>query len=240
MKISYCTSCKGRLWQLEKVLFDNLTRLSQTGAEWLIFDYHCPDKLFEKLSKNKLFRKLFETEQVKMFKLSEDLPYSMPLAKNASHLYSTGDFLFNLDADNYISNSHIQIEKLTPNQYLWVKHVIDNGTCGRIGVPRVIFEEQRGYDLALVGAGYEDLDFINRLNKMQYQQVKEKTITLPIQNTRADTLVNIATTLVAADIYEENYYRSQANSLNRNYVVNPNGLLVYENEDISGSIFRIE
>lgn len=240
MKVSYCTSCKGRLWQLERVLFDNLARLSQVDAEWLIFDYHCPDKIFEKLSKNKLFRKLFENEKIKMFRLSEDLPFSMPLAKNASHLHSTGEWLFNLDADNYISNSYGQIKTLAPDQYIWVKNTVDNGTCGRIGLSRKMFEKHRGYDLTLEGAGYDDIDFVNRLKKAGYSQIMEKSITLPIQNTRADTLRNIANPLAAIDIYRENYYKSLLNSENGNYIVNPKGLLMYEDEDISGSIFRIE
>ena len=49
VKISYCSTCKGRLDQLKRTLMPNLNSLSDIDAEWIIVDYGCSDKTKEAL-----------------------------------------------------------------------------------------------------------------------------------------------------------------------------------------------
>lgn len=237
--ISYCTTCKGRRWQLEQVLFDNLCRLKDIDAEWIIFDYHCPDQLLDNLMRFPLFSKLLEKEKVKIYRLTEDLPFDMPLAKNAAHVHAIGDIVFNLDADNFIGISHLELEKLKKDEFLWISKSLDNGTCGRIGLDRNLFLEVGGYNTALSGAGYEDIELIRRLLALGKVHVKERGTITPVQNTRADTLKYISPELSKDGIYEINREKAKKISANGNMKVNPSGLLMYNGFDITDSIIRL-
>ncbi len=238
MKVSYCTSCKGRLWQLEKVLFDNLRRLNQIDAEWVIFDYHCPDQPFDKLMKSGLFKKLYEEEKIKYLRLNIDLAFSMPLAKNVPHYFASGDYLFNLDADNFIGDSFQKLTTLGNEKFLWVREKKDNGTMGRIGVHRDRFYQLRGYDLDLYGAGYEDIDFTNRLRNIGLEAIYEKLVLEPIQNTRNDTLAFVKDKDVV-DYYTLNQKKGVERLKGSEVVINPNGMLLFEGMELMSHIVRI-
>lgn len=240
MLVSYCTVCKGRLWQLQQVLMANLTRLQRIDAEWVIFDYHCPDQLFRKLSHLKMFRELFEQEKVKMYRLTEDIMFSMPLAKNMAHYYGTGDYLYSLDADNFIGASYEHMASLQPSEFSWVRSQQDNGTMGRIGASRKAFHEVGGYDLSLIGAGYEDIDYKDRLLRLGLTIKSEPDCVLPIQNTRDDTTANLDKSLTTAEYFEANRERWLKNRHDNVIKVNDTGLLMAEGRDLTDLIIRIE
>ena len=42
--ISFCTVCKGRLWQLKQTIFHNLNQL-ESDCELVLLDYQSPDGL---------------------------------------------------------------------------------------------------------------------------------------------------------------------------------------------------
>ena len=239
MLVSYCTTCKGRLWQLKQVMFENLCRLDKLDAEWIILDYHCPDQLFENLMKNNLFDRLHSEGKVKLYRLNAEFPFSMPLAKNLAHSFSGGDIVFNLDADNYIGNSFGQLSTLKRDEFLWVSLSRDNGTCGRIGTHRQSFFDLGGYDLELEGAGYEDLDFVQRLVKTGHGRVKERGIITPVQNTRADTLALLDPGLQQVDIYQLNRAKSNEQIAAGKRKVNLNGLALYKGIDLTEFVVRL-
>ena len=235
--ISYCTSCKGRRYQLQSTLYHNLQRLKEIDAEWIILDYHSNDNLAE-LLKLPWFKQLFDIEKIKMFRVTEDFPFEMPLAKNLAHRYASGDILFNLDADNFIDNSYEALSILKEDQFLWTKGLRDNGTGGRIGCHRKHFMELNGYNLDYAGAGYEDIDFAYRLQKLNLEKVECDVRILPIKNTREDTLKH---TVPGMDHYEINRAKWNKDKNDPDHIrVNPEGMLHYQGRDIGDIVIRVE
>lgn len=75
-KISFCTTCKGRLWQLEQTLPKNLSLLND-NSEIILLDYKSPDNLKEYIF-SKFFRYL-ENGKLKYFEMVEDYAYIFQL-----------------------------------------------------------------------------------------------------------------------------------------------------------------
>lgn len=203
MKVSYCSTCKGRLWQLEKTLMPNLLQLSKIDAEWIIVDYASPDGFADILMFNNLARSLMEQGKLKIYQHRLGmLPFSMPLAKNLAHHFATGEYVFNLDIDNFIGNSYEQIISLQENEYIWaVNQHPKSGLEGRLGMKRSVFEQLRGYDLDLVGAGYDDINLAARLDKQGFKLRVEKKVIPAVKNTATDTIMFVDTQNTPTELY---------------------------------------
>ena len=163
MKISFCTNCKGRLWQLEQTIFKNMSML-EDDCEMVLLDYQSPDGLEE------FIRTHFDAEltsgKLKYFKLMHDYNYSCAYAKNVVHRLATGTILFNLDADNFIQPGLVdELRGLRKNKIL--HHItkstpIDSGSFGRIGYHAEAFHRLNGYRESIIGMGADDGDLISR------------------------------------------------------------------------------
>ena len=224
MKVSYCSTCKGRLWQLEKTLMPNLLQLSKIDAEWIIVDYASPDGFADILMNNNLARNVMEQGKLKIYQHRLGmLPFSMPLAKNLAHHFATGEYVFNLDIDNFIGNSYEQIISLQENEYIWaVNQSPKSGLEGRLGMKRSVFEQLQGYDLDLVGAGYDDINLATRLKKHGFK-LRVETIVIPaVKNTASDTIMFVDTSGSATELYRNSKQIHDMKMLN-DAVVNPNG-----------------
>lgn len=224
MKVSYCSTCKGRLWQLEKTLMPNLLQLSKIDAEWIIVDYASPDGFADILMNNNLARNLMEQGKLKIYQHHLGmLPFSMPLAKNLAHHFATGEYVFNLDIDNFIGNSYEQIISLQENEYIWaVNQSPNSGLEGRLGMKRSVFEQLRGYDLDLVGAGYDDINLATRLKKQGFKLCVETKVIPAVKNSATDTITFVDTSGSVTELYRNSKQIHDMKMLN-DAVVNPNG-----------------
>lgn len=232
-KVSYCSSCKGRLWQLKTTLAANLDRLSDIDAEWVILDYSCPDKVSEFLLSHAPSVKAMKEGKLKLYKLEQDLEFSMPLAKNLAHLMGEGDILFNLDIDNFIGNSFEVLKTMKSNQYCHLDTgFANNGQGGRIGVYKDVFCDVGGYDLDYVGYGYDDIDFISRLKKLEMEIVLETVETKPIPNTPQQSDKYLIDGIKHRDACKRNRLLHLEKLQNLNPNVNPKGLNIYKGEAI--------
>ena len=194
MKISFCQTCKNRLYQLDKTIFKNLESIKKDGnSELVLVNYGDTEGLDDFI--NKYF--LFDIRDKALIYLKRDNVdfFEMSKAKNLSHFGATGDYLFNLDADNFINNeinSYRNVWSKYPNSLI---HGMTNsknfndGSYGRIGIKKEIFNDLGGYDEDFIGIYYEDTDLINRclLSKMPYAQItsNEKVC---IENTRKEAI----------------------------------------------------
>ena len=102
MKISFCTTCSNRFYQLEKTIDNTYSFIKNNpDTEWVIVNYGSKDNLhnfmLEKLS-NMSSRVIYANE-------ISGRPWHMSCAKNAAHVAATGDILLNLDCDNFIGNT---------------------------------------------------------------------------------------------------------------------------------------
>lgn len=173
MKVSFCTTCMGRLHHLKETLPKNLEdNQDHPDVEFVILDYNSQDGLESWVRTN-----FGDSGRISYWRESTASRWKMPHAKNIAHLLATGDIVCNLDADNLTGPQYAatlsDIFSSAPRTL--VTHLHGGGYGGRVAVLREEFLGLRGYDEALsYGWGMEDDDFKLRaiaagLTKMEIQ-----------------------------------------------------------------------
>lgn len=189
--ISFCTTCKGRLWQLEKTLFRNLLILNE-NSEIVLLNYQSPDNLEEYIFSN--FKKELESGKLKYYSLQNSFSFTMSYAKNVAHKLASGDILFNLDADNYIYlGLQEELSNLRDNEIHIPNYLNLNskeGCYGRLGYSKKLFYKLNGYDETILGMKADDYDLVQRsLNKFKTKQIQAKRSVSCIQNSKEEKLL---------------------------------------------------
>ena len=190
-KISFCTTCKNRKWQLEKTLLNNLNALDDE-CEIVLIDYISKDSLSKWIWEN--FKSFIQSGKLVFFELKTKLPWNVSVAKNLAHRLANGKYLFNLDADNFIDHTDIIYLKnyskknIAVHQYTNIKF---DGSYGRIGLSKKLFFQMGGYNECLLPMGAQDIDLIHRLNLMKIKICKKKLPTKEaIRNNFNDKIIN--------------------------------------------------
>src|SRR5580658_6460795 len=109
MRVSFCTTCHNRAFQLKTVFEQNLrTVLAEDDVEWIILNYNSTDDIddfiFAKLSTS--------ANRIVYARETSGRLWHSSIAKNIAHKLGTGDILMNLDCDNYISDATCVIRKI--------------------------------------------------------------------------------------------------------------------------------
>ncbi len=192
IKVSYCTTCHGRLWQVAQTLFDNLRRLRE-DEELVLVDYGSRDGLERFVSSSPVCQKAIEAGRL-VYARTEAKHYHCPKAKNLAHRLGRGELLVNLDADNsnqgmrrVISRSFsgnqdviLQMDEGTRGDPL-------RGTFGRICIPRYWFYRLGGYDESFAPIGHQDQDLIWRSKALGLRHLSSRTGGPgPIRNTMVE------------------------------------------------------
>ncbi len=164
MKISFCTTCMGRLHHLMETLPKNIKdNENYHDIEFLVLDYNSPDGLESWMKKE--MAGLMKDGLVTYWRERSTKRWRMPHAKNLSHLLATGDIVCNVDADNLTGNSYAArlAECFSEGTPTIVTHIHGGGFGGRIALRMPDFLKLRGYDEKLsFGWGWEDDDFKRR------------------------------------------------------------------------------
>lgn len=147
MKISYCTVCSNRLWQLKQTIDHNLSFMQSNEFELCILAYN--DNTVEPYLRTH-YSEYISDGRLKVrthhdnYQPMDGSNFACGYVKNLSHAMGTGEILFNLDADNFIDNAHDILLTLQPNEV--IKNVaIPDGRSGRIGLYRTLFDRVNGY-----------------------------------------------------------------------------------------------
>jgi len=190
-KASFCATCKNRLWQLRHTLPLNIEAIRADGcAELVLVNYNSRDGLddwvrqFQSEIDSGLLRYVHERTQ----------PYfHCSKAKNLAHLAATGDFVVNLDADNFIGTTIATFREIWTEDSDTMIHGFcgdfHDGTYGRIGVPKGVFLALGGYDEGMLPIGHEDRDLIKRATAfgLKFRRLKQGGIPA-IRNTIRDKM----------------------------------------------------
>jgi hypothetical protein len=162
IRISFCTTCHNRAYQLRQTLEANATVIAGSRQiEWIILNYGSNDDL------HPFMTSLLPTLSSRVTYARERTvrPWHMSIAKNLAHQLGTGRLLMSLDCDNFIGDALPVLEagaaagwKLV---HLW-SGIFRDGTCGRIAIARDIFRALGGYDEALFPMSYQDRDLLAR------------------------------------------------------------------------------
>jgi predicted glycosyltransferase involved in capsule biosynthesis len=162
--ISFCSTCKNRLWQLRQTLPANLDAIRQDGhAELVLVNYNSRDGLdrwirrFKSDMRSGVLRYVHQRTE-KFFHASK--------AKNLAHFGARGEFVFNLDADNFIGETLPTMRELWSREPERIIHGFSgrykDGSYGRIGMRRRTFLRLGGYDEAMLPMGHQDRDLLSR------------------------------------------------------------------------------
>lgn len=161
--ISFCVTCRNRLWQIKKTLPENIDLINDSH-EMVLVDYGSTDGLSEWVWSN--FKSHIENKKMIFFEVKNEVRWNVARAKNLAHRLASGEYLFNLDADNFLTLSDIKVigkaHELGLHSHQWSMSWED-GSFGRIGVPKRVFEDIGGYDETLLPMGGQDIDILNRL-----------------------------------------------------------------------------
>lgn len=192
MLISYCSQIKNRFYQFKQTFNHNLEIIKNNeNTEWIIVDCDSSDdmsdfmKYFIKSSKH--------IDRIQYYRTINFKNYSIPIAKNFSARLSSGDYLFNLDVDNFIGDATESIMKLVPKGICC--NILRKGVYGRIGYSREIFNKVGGYDESFLPAGKHDTDLKLRCGLVGYEFVDTPCKTEAILNSKYETTKNIESDL---------------------------------------------
>lgn len=192
IRVSYCTTCHGRLWQLAQTLFENLDRLHE-DEEIVLLDYGSPDGLSRFVESSQRCRDAMNQGRL-TYVYTEAEKHHCPRAKNLAHRMGRGDILVNLDADNSNAGMRAVIDRHFPDRIDDVVVQMNDGaagTFGRICIPRYWFYTLGGYDESFGPSAYQDHDLLNRAAASGLQYIWAPSDTPPpIFNTIEEKVSN--------------------------------------------------
>jgi hypothetical protein len=158
--VAIITTCKGRLDFLRR----SLPRMVATGLPVTVVDYDCPEGTAVYVAST------YPT--VRVVSVPDRPVWNQPEACNAGARGIDDDFLLFLDADILLGDAfgHF-LAGIVPseNEFFWGTG--DPQLCGQCLIPRRRFDEIGGYDLAITGWGYHDVDLYSRLRLRGLRQI---------------------------------------------------------------------
>ena len=171
-KISFCTTCMGRLYNLKETLPQNIQdNKKYKNIEFVILDYNSDDGLGEWIKKNMMEH--IKSGKLAYYRTEEPKYFSMAHSRNIAFKVATGDIVNNLDADNYTRSMIKENPLICWAEYLnkianekKEKVIFAKGKRmmhGRVGFYRNEFiNTLGGYDESLLGYGHDDHDLVKR------------------------------------------------------------------------------
>jgi glycosyl transferase family 2 len=177
VRISFCVTCKNRLWQLRHTFPANVDAVAADGAaELVLLNYNSADGLDRWVRR---FEADVERGLVRYVHERSAPHFHCSKAKNLAHLAATGDFVVNLDADNLVGDTIAAWRRAWDERPDTVLHGFSgdygDGTYGRIGVPRTTFLAIGGYDEAMLPLSQQDKDLIMRAEAsgLRYRKIPQ-------------------------------------------------------------------
>ena len=177
-----------RLYQLKQTLSHNLQVLRE-DEEICLVNYNSMDGLDEWIKDN--FVEYIENKKLIYFYTIQPKSFHASKSKNLAHRLGNGEWLFNLDTDNFISHtSRKKLKNPKNDYYLWEMRPMRSDTTGRICLRKEHFYKIGGYDETFYPIGYQDMDLIKMLELNSIKCVRNKCNRncFPIKNSREETI----------------------------------------------------
>ena len=197
----------GRTHHLKQTLLQNIHDSTGPGApdvEFVVVDYNSRDGLKEWILTEPELQPFLESDVLKYARYPEATSFHHAHAKNMAHRLATGDFLCNLDADNFLGygfasrlaqNFGRDSDALVLPDLSLTRHtpVEERGFYGRIAMSAKNFLKLGGYDEDRRGWGGEDTDLILRAlsSGMKADPFSEKSFMQVVGHTHAERVANL-------------------------------------------------
>ena len=178
MLITFATTCRSRLYDLQRTLPVNL-KLLLPGERIIVLDYNSPDGLWDWLLS---LREPLREGKLEIYRERKAPRFFMSHAKNVAHLlaywwlpgwnapftgkpHTTPCVVVGLDADNYLDPSYLRVLRDCRWETVGCLYPLSGhgGFKGRVGLRADVFSRLGGYDEQMcLGYGWEDLDVYKR------------------------------------------------------------------------------
>jgi hypothetical protein len=209
-KISFCTTCKNRFWQLAHTFPQNLAAIAADGhAELVLANYNSQDELDKWIRQ---FQSAIEAGTLRYVHEPSDPHFHMAKAKNLAHFAATGEFVVNLDADNFIGDTIARYRRFwedNPDTVIWgfCGDKMD-GTYGRIAMAKRHFLALGGYDEEMISGSAEDTDLLARAKAFDLDFIRLAQHSIPaIRNRVAEKTRYAATDIPYLTVEKLNFAR---------------------------------
>lgn len=196
LKVSYCTTCKGRLHLLKETLPQNLAaEKDNPNVEFVILSYGKDPEMDKYMH---LYDAEIASGRIKYVVYPDAEHFQMGHAKNMAHRMATGDIFCSLDADNILATNYskwledkfaqnphtlVSLNLTKPSEYLFkniynkmTKKCFPAGIYGRIAISSETFEATHGYDENYKEWGGDDREFSRRC-----EEAGSKKVEIPIE-----------------------------------------------------------
>ena len=181
-KISFCVVCMNRLHQLKQTLIQNiLDNADYEHLEFVVLDYNSRDGMEEWVMQN--LAEHIKTGRVVYYKTTDPESWSPSHSKNLAFKLASGDIVCSIWADyytgagftKYVNDSFKTDDNivLTPIDFHKTKksHAPPGDVLGKVCVKRSDFLTIQGFDERMNKHGFEDYDFVNRLELIGVRRV---------------------------------------------------------------------
>jgi glycosyltransferase involved in cell wall biosynthesis len=172
-RISICTTCMGRLQDLQQTLPINIEDNGDyDNVEFVLLDYNSNDGLEAWVRRS--MGQHIRSGRLVYYKTNEPEFYSMSHSRNVAFALAGGDIVANVDADNWTRRgfaAHLnRLANECPEHAVFVKS--RQRMHGRIAFFKHEWELLGGYDEQFEGYGYDDIDLLCRALALGFKLVR--------------------------------------------------------------------
>lgn len=178
IKISICIISRDRLEHLKQTLLINiLANFNCSDVELLLLDYNSSDGMEYWIREN--FGEFLNSGLLVYYRTKEPKKFNHSHAKNLAFKLATGDVVCNVNADHFLEKDFADYLKnmflSNPNIVITPVKVYNNRVAkdllGKVAVLKDNFLRVTGFDERMYTYGFEDFDFVNRLEMMNVLRI---------------------------------------------------------------------
>lgn len=173
-KISFCITCMNRLHHLITTLPQNIDdNKDYPNLEFVLLNYNSQDEMETWVNTN--MATYISSGLVKYYRTPDPAFFLRSHSKNMALRLATGDILCNINADHFIGKNFAEYVNevfnrdpqvvITCDDFFKTKpdYKVAADVLGKVCVKREDFNQVSGFDEKFINYGFEDIDFINRL-----------------------------------------------------------------------------
>lgn len=181
-KISFCIVCMNRLHQLKETLLSNISdNEDYNNLQFVLLDYNSADGMGDWVQAN--MSDYITSGKLVYYRTNEPLVFNHSHSKNLAFKLADGDVVCNVNADHYcgkgfaryINEAFNREENIVLTTIDFHKTTLDyhppKDVFGKVCVSKQDFLKVKGFDERMNRYGFEDWDFVNRLEMINVKRV---------------------------------------------------------------------